>query len=238
MASTKEIRKRIGSVKNTQQITKAMKMIAAGKLRRAQEGILSARPYALGTLEVLRSLAVRADEHSHPLLAQRPPKKVWIFVVTSDRGLCGSYNSNILRETERYLREEGKEHEEITLSFIGKKGHEYFKKRPVRIGNYYKDVMEEVSYDSAAGIGDEIVEAYIKKDLDAIYLIYNEFKTAISQRVVVEKLLPIRPLSLDEGEVAVDYLYEPSREEVLNDLLPRHIKIQLYRILLEATASE
>lgn len=238
MAGTKEIRKRIASVKNTQQITRAMKMIAAVKLRRAQENILAARPYALLTLDVLGSLALRADEKSHPLLAQRSPKNVWIFVVTSDKGLCGSYNGTIVRETDSYLKNKGGIHENITLSFIGRRGYEYFKKRKVDIGTNYKEVMDNVTYDQAARIGNDIISAYVEENLDAIYLIYNEFKSAISQKVTVEKLLPIKPISIDEHEAPVDYLYEPSRKEVLNDILPRHIKIQLYRVLLEATASE
>lgn len=239
MPNTKEIRTRIASVKNTQQITKAMKMIAAVKLRRAQENILAARPYSLTTLDVLRSLALRADEKAHPLLAQRAPKNIWIFVITSDRGLCGSYNSAIIRETEKYFREKGNGHEKITLSFIGRRGFEYFKKRKINTGTNYKDVMNNVNYEQAAKIGIDIIKAYVEENLDAIYLIYNEFKSAISQDVVVEQLLPIKPTAvIDEKEAAVDYLYEPSRVAVLNDLLPRHIKIQLYRVLLEATASE
>lgn len=241
MAGTKEIRKRIASVKNTQQITKAMKMIAAVKLRRAQENILAARPYTLLTLDVLRSLALRADEKAHPLLAQRSPKNVWVFVVTSDRGLCGSYNSTIVRETESYIKKRGHLHESLALSFIGRRGYEYFNKRKVNIGTYYKDVMSNVTYDQAARIGEDIIAAYVEENLDAIYLIYDEFKSAISQKVIVEQLLPIKPMALDtvrEEETAIDYLYEPSRKEVLNDLLPKHIKIQLYRVLLEANASE
>lgn len=238
MAGTKEIRKRIASVKNTQQITKAMKMIAAVKLRRAQERILAARPYALRTLDVLRSLALRADEKSHPLLAQRAPKNVWVFIVSSDRGLCGGYNSTILREAEGYLKNQGHLHENITLSFIGKRGHEYFKKRKVNIGTHYAGVMDDVSYDQAAKIGDDIISAFVEENLDAIYLIYDEFKSAISQKVIVEQLLPIKPSNIDQEDSAIDYIYEPNRKAVLNDLLPRHVKIQLYRVLLEANASE
>lgn len=213
-------------------------MIAAVKLRRAQENILSARPYSLLTLDVLRSLALRADEKAHPLLAQRSPKNVWIFVVTSDRGLCGSYNGTIVRETDSYLRNNGNLHENTALSFIGRRGYEYFKKRDVVVGTNYKGVMDNVTYDQAAKIGDDIISAYVEENLDAIYLVYNEFKSAISQRVTVEQLLPIKPVIIDKNETPIDYLYEPGRREVLNDLLPRHIKIQLYRILLEATASE
>lgn len=243
MASLKDIRRRISSVKSTQQITKAMKMIAAVKLRRAQDQILAARPYARELLTVISNLALHAQGRKHRLLARRHPNRVSLIIVTSERGLCGSYNGNIIRTAEKFIREKKHDFKEIKVSFIGRKGHDYFKtwlqKYPnATIGKYYSGVMAKPTYEHAATIANEAMESFKKDDLDEVYFIYNEFKTAISQKVVIETLLPVTPAKAEAGKDKTDYLYEPSRKGVLRTLLPRHIRVQVYRILLEASSSE
>src|SRR3989338_2940025 len=249
MASLKDIRRRIGSVKNTQQITNAMKMIAAVKLRKAQDQILAARPYAQELLEVISNLALHVEGgegRHHPLLVQRRPNRVRLIVVTSDRGLCGSYNSNIIRRAEKFLHEKKDSFRELKVSFIGRKGHEYFKKRLSSdvLDKFYSDVISRPSFEKTAAIANEVLEEFLKENLDHVYFIYNEFKSALTQKVVLETLLPTKPsMEVSPREVLsnfqkVDYLYEPSRKEVLSALLPKHVLIQVYRILLEAISSE
>src|SRR3989338_5011704 len=244
MASLKDIRRRIGSVKNTQQITKAMKMIAAVKLRKAQDQILAARPYAHELIEVISNLALHVkggEGRHHPLLVQRRPNRVRLIVVTSDRGLCGSYNSNIIRRAEKFLQEKKDTFRELKVSFMGRKGHEYFKKRLSSevLDKFYPDVMARPSFEKAAAIANEVMEEFLKEKLDHVYFIYNEFKSALTQKVVLETLLPARPSKEVSSDFQkVDYLYEPSRKEVLGALLPKHVRIQVYRILLEAISSE
>ena len=244
MASLKDIRRRIGSVKNTQQITKAMKMIAAVKLRKAQDQILAARPYAHELIEVISNLALHVkggEGRHHPLLVQRRPNRVRLIVVTSDRGLCGSYNSNIIRRAEKFLQEKKDTFRELKVSFMGRKGHEYFKKRLSSevLDKFYPDVMARPSFEKTAAIANEVMEEFLKENLDHVYFIYNEFKSALTQKVVLETLLPARPAKEVSSDFQkVDYLYEPSRKEVLDALLPKHVRIQVYRILLEAVSSE
>ncbi len=194
MPSLKDIRRRIRSVSNTRQITKAMKMIAAARLRKAQLAIEARRPYAKRIAEVIYALAGRAERQDHPLLARREPKKVLILVLTSDRGMCGGFNANIARETERYIRANGSQHESIELAIIGKKGQDYFARRPqYKVYKNYRGVFEKIGYEKASEIGEEITAAYVGEGLDAVYMVYNEFKSAISQKVVVERLLPVEP---------------------------------------------
>lgn len=219
-------------------------MIAAVKLRKAQDQILAARPYAHELIEVISNLALHGEggeARHHPLLVQRRPNRVRLLVVTSDRGLCGSYNSNIIRRTERFLAEKKDTFRELKVSFIGRKGHEYFKKRlPTTVlDKFYLDVMARPSFEKAAAIANEVMEEFLKENLDHIYFIYNEFKSALTQKVVLETLLPARPSKeVSPDFQRVDYLYEPSRKEVLGSLLPKHIRIQVYRVLLEAVSSE
>lgn len=249
MASLKDIRRRISSVKNTQQITRAMKMIAAVKLRKAQDQILAARPYARELITVISNLALHAEGaggaggRRHRLLTRKPPNRVGLVVVTSDRGLCGSYNGNIIRTTEKFIREKGREFKGLKVSFIGRKGHDYFKKRlnkypNASVNKYYSDVMAKPTFDHAVAVADDAMKAFKKDHLDHVYFIYNEFKTAISQKVVVETLLPVAPAKEEAGKDKTDYLYEPSRKGVLKTLLPKHVRVQVYRILLEASSSE
>ena len=239
MANLKEIRTRIKSVKNTRQITKAMKMIAASRLRKAQQAIEAKRPYAQRLSDVITSLASRAEQEDHPLLAVREPKKVLLLVLTSDRGMCGGFNVNISRATEAYVRNNGSIHDEIKLSITGKKGQDYFGRRPqYAIEQLYQGIFENIGFDKANEIGDDIVSAFQSQGLDAVYLVYNEFKSAISQEVVVEKGLPVDTPEEGDDIASLDFEYEPSKRAVLDEVLPLYVNMQVYRAILESIASE
>ena len=194
MATLRDLRKRIKAVKNTQKITKAMKMVAASKLRRAQEAILQARPYALRMDEMLQDIVDRADLQAHPLLAMRVPKRVMVVVVSSNRGLCGGFNSNINRAGERYVSENSNVFETIHVSTIGRKAKDHFKRKGYELDGTYEGIWDNLHYDAAAEIATELSSRFSKAEFDAVYLIYNEFKSAIAQKVVVNQILPIRPL--------------------------------------------
>jgi F-type H+-transporting ATPase subunit gamma len=238
MANVRDIRKRIRSVKSTQQITKAMKMVAAAKLRRAQESILHARPYAQKMLEVLNSLAARVDRDRHPLLAIRKEKRVHIVVVTADRGLCGGFNTNIIRFASQTLNEKAVDGDSVALDLVGRKGRDFFRKRDVTVGGQWVGIFQKVRYEHADEIARHLTALYDSGEADAVYLIYNEFKSAISQKVVLERLLPIPVLVFEEPTVVQDYLYEPTDQELFETLLPRHVTFQVYRALLESAAAE
>jgi F-type H+-transporting ATPase subunit gamma len=242
--SLRDIRKRIASVRSTQQITKAMKMVATAKLRRAQENILATRPYATKMFEVLSSLAARTSPDAHPLLYRREPKRVEVVVFTSDRGLCGAFNMNLIQRAEKFLQEEKARTEELALSFIGRKGRDYFRKRNIAMRREYVNLFGKVDFPLAARIGEDLVKSYIAEQVDAIYLLYSEFRSAIQQRIVLEKILPVTPRKAGEGEetpkgpAAVEYIYEPSEVEILGKILPMYVEVQIYRALLESVASE
>lgn len=238
MSKLKSIRKRIGSVKNTAKITKAMKMVAAARLRKAQTAIETLRPYAFKTRDIIAQLAARADFSDHPLLEQRPPKKVELLILTSDRGLCGAFNSNINRAAERYIRINEPGHETIELDIVGKKGVEYFKRREVSVNTVFKDILIDPNQEKASEIAEHAIRRFTEEGLDALYVVYNEFKSAMTQKVVVEQLLPIVPAPLDEGKYLPEYIYEPGKREILDAVIPGHVTVQLYRMLLESVASE
>ena len=238
MANLKDIRKRIGSVKNTQQITKAMKMVAAARLRKAQEGIETMRPYAYRLRDVIGQLAARADFSDHPLLEQREPKNIHLLILTSDRGLCGGFNANINRTAERYIRDNEFGHESMVLDVVGRKGNEYFKRRPTEIANFFSDILADPSIEAASEVAEQVVADFVDGKLDAVYVVYNEFKSAITQEVVVEQLLPVVPVEVESSDSITDFIYEPSKEELMNAVLPRHLTVQIYRMLLESVASE
>ncbi|MGB0588243.1 MAG: ATP synthase F1 subunit gamma [Myxococcota bacterium] len=238
MPSLKDIRKRIGSVKNTQQITKAMKMVAAARLRKAQESIETMRPYSYRLKDIIAQLAARADAEDHPLLAQREPERVRILMMTSDRGLCGGFNANVNRTTERYLKNNELGHKEITLDVIGRKGNDYFKNRDATVGRYFDDVLTNVGLEKASDIAEKAISDFIEGDLDAVYVIYNEFKSAMTQEVIVEQLLPVVPAEAPEDGQLGEFIYEPSKEALLDAVIPRDITVQIYRMLLESVASE
>jgi len=239
MANLKAIRKRISSVKNTQKITRAMKMVAAARLRRAQQAILQARPYALETLDVLSSVASRAgDEEVHPLLAKRDPKNVMLVVITSDRGLAGGFNTSINKAAFRFLKELEGEGKTVSIATIGRKGRDYFARRGCTMRHEFTGIFENLGTEKAHEIGHEIIAAYTEAHLDAVYLIYNEFKSAIAQEVVMEPLLPIKTAEAPAHESNADYIYEPSKRAILDTLLPMYVDVEVYRALLESVASE
>jgi F-type H+-transporting ATPase subunit gamma len=231
-----DIRRRIRSVKNTQQITKAMKMVSAAKLRRAQEAMFAARPYARKMMEVLNSLASRAQPELHPLLQEHGDKRVLLIVVTSDKGLCGGFNSNILRTAVRFLEERGDK--ELQLEPIGRKGRDFFKRRRWKIRSEHVGLFQGLKFGAAKAIAQDLIKAYTSQELDQVFLLYNEFKSVIQQRIVVERLLPIEKLALDPKEPALDYIYEPKPEQIFAEMLPRHVEIQVFRALLESAAAE
>ncbi len=244
MANLKAIRNRIGSVKNTQKITKAMKMVAAARLRRAQQAITELRPYAVKTMEVLSDVAARAgDEEVHPLLARREPKKVLLVVLTSDRGLAGAFNASINRAAYREWKELEARGVAVSFAVIGRKGRDFLRRRDAKIEFDFTGVFEHLTVEKAGEIGRAIVAEYKDDGFDAVYLVYNEFKSAISQRVVIEPLVPIKPREEGDAEVAagsvnVDFIYEPSKRALLDRLLPMYIEIEVFRALLESVASE
>jgi F-type H+-transporting ATPase subunit gamma len=239
--SLRDIRNRIGSVRSTRQITKAMKMVSAAKLRRAQDAILKARPYAQLLDQTLTRVASRAaaDEVvAHPLLAPRAPRTAEVVVITSDRGLAGGFNSNMARRAQRFLTESAERFERVELSTIGRKGRDFFRARKVAIRKDYAGIHAALAYGKAEAIAQELTERYLSGEVDAVFLAYNEFKSAISQKPVVVQLLPIETTEGTPGGAAIDFKYEPSREALLADLLPRHIAMQVWRALLESAASE
>ena len=251
MANLKDIRKRINSVRNTQQITKAMKMVAAAKLRRAQDAAMEARAYSSGIERMLEEVMGRGIEPDapapHALLEKRDPlRHVKLIVMTSDRGLCGGFNSNILRRAGRFLFDGADLHETITAATIGRKGFEHFRRRPsVRQGTHHPGVFEELRFERAEKICEDLRQRYLSpdEDLDAVFLLYNHFVSVINQRVTLKQLLPIEPPKPLENEGAtaksgVDFRYEPSREDVLDALLPRYLSTQVWHALLESLASE
>jgi len=239
MSKLKLIRKRIGSVRSTQKITKAMKMVAASRLRKAQVAIETLRPYAYRTRDVISQLAARADFTDHPLLAQREPKKVELLILTSDRGLCGGFNSNINRTADRYIKANALGHETIELDIVGRKGVEYFKRRDVQINMVFKDILVDPNQDKASEIAEHAIRSFTDNGLDALFVVYNEFKSAMTQKVVIEQLLPIVPAPVEETSSALtDFIYEPGKREILDSVIPGHVTVQILRMLLESVASE
>jgi len=241
LPNTRDIQVRIRSVKGTQQITKAMKMVSAAKLRRAQEAVVAARPYADKMADVLSSLALREDADSHPLLAERGKGKALIVLITGDRGLCGGFNTNISKTAERFIREKGEGFESYELLIVGRKGNDYLKRRAgMEITKVHENLVGtgQVSYPTGALLGQEVIELYRSGDYDSVFLIYNAFQSAMTQVQTVTQLLPIVPKVVDEGAQVTEYIYEPNATEVLEEILPKHIEVQIFRSLLESAASE
>jgi F-type H+-transporting ATPase subunit gamma len=237
MPSLLDIRRRIRSVKNTQQLTKAMKTVSAAKLRRAQERVMSARPYAEQLRRVLANLAVRVENISHPLLEIRPEDRTLVIVVTADRGLCGAFNSNLVRATQHFLRDH--KAGTTTLFPVGRKGRDFFRRREVPITGDYVNFFNKLDYGHGKDIAKTISELYAEAKVDAVYIIYNEFKSAIQQRVAIEKLLPLGSADLDVSSSApLEYIFEQPPQQVFDRLLPRYVEIQIYRALLESAAAE
>jgi len=239
MATLKAIRKRISSVRNTQQITKAMKMVSAAKLRRAQEAAVAARPYAEKMTELLKNVAARVSIEAHPLLQTREEKKIDLVLFTSDRGLCGGYNANLIRAAEAFIRRHPPD-KEVELTLVGRKGADHFRRRRAPIADRYLNVLATAPDELAAAIGQKLISRFINRETDAVYILYSHFRSALSQVPTLEKLLPV---SLSETNDAAaqqltEYLYEPGIEQLLASLLPRITDVAVQRALLEATASE
>lgn len=239
MANLQELRRKIGSVKNTQKITKAMKMVAASKLRRAQQRILAFRPYGLRMRRVITDLSARVNRAAHPLLQKRPVRTIQVTVVTSDRGLCGAFNTNIFRKAVQVIQECEARGAKVIVGVVGKKGGEFFRRRHWPIREPFINVFERLTFEHAIEIGEAGAEAFKAEVFDEVQVIYNEFKSAAQQRVIVEKLLPIEPVE-ETGMASLGggYLYEPDEEELLAALLPKHAQAQIFRILLESSAAE
>jgi len=238
MATLRDIRRRIRSVQSTQKITRAMKLVAAAKLRRAQERILSARPYADKMGELLAHLVSGADGAGHPLLEQREGPRRQIVVITADRGLAGAFNSNILRRAIEFVRESNTA--ELTLVVVGRKARDFFRRRPYTIKRDMVGFWDRLAYSHAAELADYFMQQYLEGEVDELHLLYNEFRSVAVQRPVRRQLLPIPSVAEAEGEAAapVDYIYEPGPEAILGDLLPRHVRMQVYRALMESLAGE
>jgi len=245
MPSLLDIRRRIRAVKSTQQITKAMKMVAASRLRRAQERIQQARPFANEMLRVLNSLAMRVDPSSHPLLDERKsPRasgKSLLFVITADRGLAGSFNANAIKAASTFIVEDPAR--EVALGLIGRRGRDFFARRGFEVRYEQVNLFQALQYSHACDIAREAIAAFTDGAVDSVYLIYNEFRSVIQQRIVVERLLPIPRLDIEPAKTeqaagpAIDYLYEPTPEELFKTLIPRHVEVQVFRALLESNAA-
>lgn len=245
MASLRAIRRRITSVRNTQQITRAMKMVAAARLKRAQDNLMNSRPYSTKIKDTTESLVARTDTSTHPLLEKREKRRTVLVVISSDRGLCGAFNANIFREAVRFLKAQ---ETETSLVLIGRKAQEFFKRREFSIKKEYKDIYNNFSFENAVEVGTDIISDYEKGEIDSVLMIYNYFESILSQNTTLNTLLPIGTGEKEtddsiaaEGEdesASVDFICEPSQLEILNVLLPRYINTQIYRALLESLAGE
>lgn len=239
MPSLIDLRRRIRAVKNTQQITKAMKMVAASKLRRAQERVTSARPYAQQIQRVLANVAARVSPAVHPLLDTREPgpeSRTLVIIVTGDKGLCGSFNTNVIKAAGSFVATSA---QPCLAGLVGRKGRDFFARRGFAVMFEQVGIFQKLRYDDAETIARLAIDSYVNKDVDRVMLVYNEFRSVISQRVVVEQLLPVARAEVEAGGAVnqIDYLYEPSPQEIFNELLPRYVESQVYRALLESNAA-
>ncbi|MBZ0182315.1 MAG: ATP synthase F1 subunit gamma [Melioribacteraceae bacterium] len=241
MATLRDIKNRIVGVKNTQKITKAMKMVAAARLRRAQENIINARPYSRKITEVLSHLMSLEKQSGNPLLQEREVKKIGLVLVTSDRGLCGSFNMNIINKTISLVNEDFadyKKNDAIELFCVGKKGFDFFKTKNYRIGNGYPGIFNSLNYETAVMLVNEYKTKFLNGDLDKVYVVYNEFKSVMQQNIIVKQLLPILPQTEHQEEKETDYIFEPDKLSIINSLLPRYLNSQMWTLLLDSYAAE
>jgi F-type H+-transporting ATPase subunit gamma len=240
MPSLIDLRRRIRAVKSTQQITKAMKMIAASRLKRAQDRVVAARPFAQRMLRVLNGLVSQVEPETHPLLhmPDLSGTPTLLIVITADRGLCGSFNSNVIKAAGQFIVTEGQGHE-ISLGLIGRKGREFFRRRGFDVRYETTGIFQRLSFDHALEIANAAIEEFTSGRVGSVYLVYNEFKSVMTQRLVVERLLPIPRLEIEAAPAApaLDYIFEPAPEQIFADLLPRHVQVQVYRALLESNAA-
>lgn len=240
MATLRDIKSRIKGVKSTQQITKAMKMVAAAKLRRAQENVVNARPYARKIWQSLSNLATENDISTNPFFAKREVKSVALVIITADRGLCGAFNSNIIKEAVRFVGEESNNSAvNIQLFCVGKKGFDFFSKRNYNLYDKNLGLFSSLKYSEALNISQKIISAYLDGTFDKVVIIYNEFKSIIQQKIVIEQFLPVTLVTEHSGKkIQPNYIYEPDQKSIFTYLLPKHLKGQIWRILLESNASE
>ena len=239
MPSLIDLRRRIRAVKSTQQITKAMKMIAASRLKRAQERVVGARPFAQRMLKVLNGLVSRVDQDAHPLLKmpEQGNGRTLLIVISGDRGLSGSFNANVIKAASQFIVNEGRGRQ-IAVSLIGRKGRDFFRRRGFDVRYEAVGIFQRLSFANAIEIANSAIDEFTSGNVSSVYLVYNEFKSVMQQRIVVERLLPIPRLEGEEaGSPSVDYIYEPAPEEIFKDLLPRHVQVQVYRALLESNAA-
>jgi F-type H+-transporting ATPase subunit gamma len=240
MPSLIDLRRRIRAVKSTQQITKAMKMIAASRLKRAQERVVAARPFAQRMLKVLNGLVSKVDPESHPLLRSSGNSGgvPLLIVITADRGLCGSFNSNVLKAAGQFISSEGPGAHDIALGLIGRKGRDFFRRRGFDVRYERIGVFQRLAFSHAVEVADMAIDEFVSGRASSVTLVFNEFKSVMSQRIVIERLLPIPRLEeATQVGPAVEYLYEPEPAEIFVDLLPRHVQAQVYRALLESNAA-
>ena len=235
MPSLIDLRRRIRAVKSTQQITKAMKMIAASRLKRAQERVVSARPFAQRMLRVLNSLVSRVEQDAHPLLRlPEPGGRALLIVITADRGLCGSFNSNVLKAAGQFIITEGKDHQ-VALGLIGRKGRDFFRKRGAKMTGEHVGILGNPRFEEAATIARKAIERFREGEIDAVYVLNNEFKSMVAQRLAESKLLPVEIPAHTEP---MDYIFEQPPDEMLESMLPRFVETELYRSMLETSAAE
>jgi len=240
VASLKDIKRKVTAVQKTKQITRAMNMVAASKFKSAQLKMENFRPYAGKFMDVLNSLALRVESMTHPLLAVRDPKRISVICMTSDRGLCGGFNTNLIKATERFLRERGKEGKEIGLISVGRKGRDYFRKK-ANILAQKVDLLSKFDMTLAVSIADEVITPFIKEEYDELYLIYNQFINVSVQKPTVVRLFPLPAIGQDaeiDSDKRLDYVYEPSDEILLHKLLPMYVHVLVFRALLETSAGE
>jgi len=241
MPSLRDIRKRIGAVKNTQQITKAMKMVAAAKFRKAQESVLAARPFSRELQNTLGRLAgIHEEVRGHPLMEQRPDTtKEDLFVISSDRGLCGSFNSNVFRAVEHHLLDNLDRKDDLHLSTIGEKGFRYFRKQDVDIRQNVSDLLNKPIYTRAVELAEDLAERFINREIDRVTLVFNKFHSAVQQKVTYLTLLPLEtPEATGDQREFIDYIYEPDKEKLLDLIVRRYLANQLFMVILESVASE
>ncbi len=239
MATLRDIKRRIKAVESTSKITKAMKMVSAAKFRKAQQRMLEMRPYADRMNGILSSLAGSAEGETHPLLTVRPRKNIEVIVMTSDRGLCGAFNTNIMKAATRHVNELKREGYDVTIDIVGRKARDYYKRRGIEMRKTWTGISGKISYGNAQEIAAEIIENYTNETTDEVVLIFNEFKSAIAQQVVISRLLPLAPIEAAEETLPIyNFIYEPSKQEIFSRLVPKNVEIQIFRALLESQASE
>ena len=236
MATLRQIRRRISSIQNIQQVTRAMYLVAAARVRRAQERLMAARPYAQKMGSLLRHLTSQVDRSAHPLLADREIRKACLVVVTSDRGLCGSFNSALIRRATAQIKAYGDTPYEMIC--VGRKGRDFFQKRDYPVAGVYAEVFQQMAFSSASAIAEDVIRRFAQGEVDRVDVVYNEFKNVIQQDITLEQFLPIAAEEPEGDPLFVDYLYEPEPAALLSLLVPRHLHFQMWRTLLESNAAE